>query len=273
MLLPLVSAGLGGYSAYRQSGGDLGATLLGTGVGAVTPGVLRMAGTALGGMPVISGLAGRGAQALAGGARNVAQAASGLGKEGLSGAARTAAAAGAGGMRSLASRLTTPAAIGGLVAGTGLALGAPQIAGQLVAGASPAARKVAGLTPRGEVPSGFPAGPAVPVMDQFGNVRMYGSDPYSMIDPFGPFQASLRAQEEQSKQSLRNLQRITDYEARMLEGAKKADLERGLAAAGIRQNIATQAALLQGGVGAAQQMGQTAMENIGRGLTQLYQYQ
>jgi hypothetical protein len=59
----------------------------------------------------------------------------------------------------------------------------------------------------------------------------------------------------------------------MLEGAKKADLQRQLAAAGVRQNIATQAALLQGGVGAAQQMAQTAMGDIGRGLTQTYQYQ
>lgn len=258
MLLPLVGAGLGGYSAYRQSGGDLGSTLLGAGLGAVTPGVLRMAGTALGGTALgakaMSGLSGLGAKAMQ----------SGAGKQ----LAQMGVKLPAGPIAPL-----TAAGLGAAATGIGLALGAPQRAGRLAAGLSPAARGAAGLIPRGEVPSGFPAGPAVPVMDQFGNVRMYGSDPYSIINPLGEFQAGLRAQEEQSKQSLRNLQRITDYEARMLEGAKKADLERGLAAAGIRQNIATQAALLQGGVGAAQQMGQTAMENIGRGLTQLYQYQ
>jgi hypothetical protein len=34
MLLPLIGAGLGGYTAYQKSGGNLGATLLGAGTGA-----------------------------------------------------------------------------------------------------------------------------------------------------------------------------------------------------------------------------------------------
>lgn len=276
MLLPLIGAGLGGYQAYQQSQGDLGATLLGAGLGAATPYGLRMAGTALGGIPAVARLATGGASALTGGARGLAQAASGLGREGAGAIARSAAAAGASGMRSVASRLTTPAAIGGLVAGTGLALGAPSLIGGLAAAAAPAARTLTGgaaqIAPQGQVPSGYPGGPAVPTMNEFGNNQMYGSDPYSILNPMGRFQSGLRAQDEQAKQSLRNLQRISNYEAIMLEGAKKADLQRQLAAAGIRQNIATQAALLQGGVGAAQQMAQTAMGDIGRGLTQTYQY-
>jgi hypothetical protein len=42
MLLPLIGAGLGGYTAYQKSGGNLGATLLGAGTGALVPGGLRL---------------------------------------------------------------------------------------------------------------------------------------------------------------------------------------------------------------------------------------
>ena len=44
MLLPIIGAGLGGYEGYRRSGGNIGATLLSAGLGAVTPAGLRMAG-------------------------------------------------------------------------------------------------------------------------------------------------------------------------------------------------------------------------------------
>ena len=59
MLLPLIGAGLGGYTAYQKGGGNLGATLLGAGTGALVSCGLRMAGTALAGTPV--GAAGLGA--------------------------------------------------------------------------------------------------------------------------------------------------------------------------------------------------------------------
>jgi hypothetical protein len=110
-------------------------------------------------------------------------------------------------------------------------------------------------------------------MDQFGNVRMYGSDAVGILNPAGPFQAQLLAQDQQALQTLRQAQLFAEQDARLMERVKKADFERGLASAGTRQNIATQAALLQGGAAAARQMGQTSLENIGRGLTQVYQYQ
>lgn len=272
MLLPVVGAGLGALGAYQQSRGDLGATLLGAGLGAVTPAGLRMAGQALGGTGLGAALSG-GASS---GARGLVGLASGLGKEGAQGVARNVAAAGATGLRSLAPKLATPLGLGALAAGAGVALGAPQLVGRAAGAATAPVRAAVGgganVLSQQSIPTGYPAG-AVPTMDQFGNIRMYGSDPLSILNPAGPYQAGLTAQEEQAKQSLRNLQRYTQYEAEMLEGAKKADFQRNMAAAALRQNIATQAALLQGGIGAAQQMGQQASQDIGRGLTQQYQYQ
>jgi len=261
MLLPLIGAGIGGYQAYQQSQGNLGATLLGAGLGAAAPGALRMAGTALGGTALgssaLSGLSGLGTKAMQ----------SGLGAQ----VAKMGVKLPAGPIAPL-----TAAGVGAAAAGLGT-MGLAGLAGRASAAAAPVARTLTGgaaqVMPQGQVPSGYPGGPAVPTMTQFGDNQMYGSDPYSILNPTGAFQAGLLAQDKQSQQSLRNLQRISNYEATMLEGAKKADLQRQLAAAGVRQNIATQAALLQGGVGAAQQMAQTAMGDIGRGLTQTYQYQ
>ena len=51
--LPLAGAALGGIGAYRQSGGNLGATALGSGLGAVSlagvPSLSRFAGAKLAG--------------------------------------------------------------------------------------------------------------------------------------------------------------------------------------------------------------------------------
>ena len=56
------------------------------------------------------------------------------------------------------------------------------------------------------------------------------------------------------------------------EAAAKADLQRQLTAAGVRQNIATAASMLERSQQAAQQMGQTAASQAGSALTQQYQY-
>ena len=56
------------------------------------------------------------------------------------------------------------------------------------------------------------------------------------------------------------------------EGAKKAEMMRQLAAAGIRSNIATQSAMLQQSQRAAQQMGINAAQQMGQALTSQYQY-
>jgi hypothetical protein len=60
--------------------------------------------------------------------------------------------------------------------------------------------------------------------------------------------------------------------AKTTEFSKKADFQRGLAAAGVRQNILTAANMLERSQQAAQQMGLTAAQQAGSALTQQYQY-
>ena len=48
-LLPIGGAVLGGVEGYKKSGGDVGAALLGSGLGALGGGGLRMAGMGLAG--------------------------------------------------------------------------------------------------------------------------------------------------------------------------------------------------------------------------------
>jgi hypothetical protein len=56
------------------------------------------------------------------------------------------------------------------------------------------------------------------------------------------------------------------------EASKKAEFQRQLAAAGVRQNIMTAANMLERSQQAAQQMGLTAASQAGSALTQQYQY-
>jgi hypothetical protein len=56
------------------------------------------------------------------------------------------------------------------------------------------------------------------------------------------------------------------------EFRSKQELQRQLAAAGVRQNIATAANMLERSQQAAQQMGANAASQMGSALTQQYQY-
>jgi hypothetical protein len=143
MLLPIIGAGLGGYEGYRRSGGNIGATLLGAGLGAVTPAGLRMAGTALGAKLAGSGLASQAGAGLMGGAARLGQVAAnapGTLQAGLaaSGAAQLAKGARILSSPGLSSRLL-PGMVGSLAAGTGVTLGAPALAGALASNVAPAA--------------------------------------------------------------------------------------------------------------------------------------
>lgn len=272
----LIGAGLGGYEAYKASRGDIGATLLGAGAGALTPAGLRMAGQALGATGLGAMLAGKGAQAATAGARGLTGAAAGLGKEGLESAGRTAAAVGAKGLRGLAGKLATPLGIGGLAAGAGLALGAPQLAGGIAAAATKPIRTLTGggmsVAANQQMRSGaYPANP-VPVMDQYGNVHILGSTPYDIYSPTGTFQSGLAAQQLAVEAQLKAQKTLKPYEAYMAEETKKADLQRQLAYEGIRQNMQTAQNLLLSGVGTAQQMGLQSGQAISNTLGTLYQY-
>jgi hypothetical protein len=278
MLLPVIGAGLGGFEAYRRTGGDIGATLLGAGLGAATPGALRMAGQALGATGLGAALTGRAAQAATTGAKGITGLASGLGKTGVEGIGRSAAAAGATGLRGLASNLATPIGIGGLAAGVGTFLGAPSLAGKVASAAAPSARTAAqagagatGYQGPGPVDYAAEAGGALPP-----NIGTFGpggtlSDPLQVLGPVGMAQ---RLETLKTAEAQRDALRLMMPEiAKASEFRSRQELQRQLAAAGVRQNIVTAANMLERSQQAAQQMGLTAASQAGSALTSQYQYQ
>jgi len=240
MLLPLIGAGLGGYTAYKQSGGNLGATALGAGLGAFTPGALRMAGTALAGTPV----GGAGLAAL----NQV------LGKAGVEATAK--------GIGNLAA-----------VGGTTL-LGAPALAGNVAAGLAPTAAQVAGGAGNVAISATQPgqavynAGSAVPQTP-------YRATPYdalSVLDPSGAMAANRLNEQLMQDVQLAGIRKLMPELFKSAEARSKTEFQRQMAAAGIRQNIATAANMLERSQQAAQQMGQTAAMQMGNALTNQYQY-
>lgn len=247
MLLPVIGAGLGGLEAYRRSGGDLGATALGALGGAAVPAGLRMAGTALGGI---------GAGALAKTA---------AGKVMQAQAAKTGT--------SLLTQI--PAAAGGLAAGVGTFFGAPALAGAVAAKAAPAAQAAAGgaagLGVSATQPSGkFDASGAVP-----GGLPI-GASPFGtleVINPASPIGAARTAGLMEGDVQLANMKKLMPYLFQAAEARSKTEFQRQLTAAGVRQNIATAANMLERSQQAAQQMGINAASQAGSALTSQYQYQ
>jgi hypothetical protein len=272
MLLPLISAGLGGYEAYRRTGGDLGATALGTGLGLVTPGALRMAGTALGARLVGTELAARGAAGLTGQAAKLA----GIAAEAGGGLKGAAAAEGANLLTKAGAALLDPKKLGALAAGTGVFLGAPALAGGLASKAAGPARGAAqvgagtvGYQAPGEVDYSGIGGGAVPPVGTFGAGGTL-SDPLNVLGRVGMAQ---RLETLKSAEAQRDAMRLMMPELfKAAEARSKTEFQRQMAAAGVRQNILTAANMLERSQQAAQQMGLTAASQAGSALTSQYQY-
>jgi hypothetical protein len=250
-LLPISGAVLGGIEGYRRSGGDLGATLLGSGIGAATPAGFRMAGTALGGTSLAAPLLGT------------------LTK-------------GKGAIRALAGlqgpvTAVTPAALGTLAAGTGLALGAPAIAAGLAtqtakgiiptaAGAVGTGRMVQGVfdsatgefTPlETEAAPGMPRGPRTAS---------------EMLNPQGYEMGALELQRRAQDVGLEGAGKFMNLERSYLDEAKTRDLARSAAAARLATDLATQQGLTLGGQRIAGAMSQQALGDVGAGLRTQYRY-
>jgi len=243
MLLPLISAGLGGYEAYRRSGGNLGATLLGAGAGALVPKGLRMAGTALAGTPV--------------GAAGLSALNQVLGKAGVEATAK--------GIGNLA-------ALGGTTL-----LNVPGLAGQVAAGLAPAAKTTAnlgaGLIGGGGTvaPPNYGGAALPPGLGGSGPIDPYGT-PFDIYSPTGTA-AGRRAEYDQIiNQQLNAMRTLYPELYRVSEASKKNELQRQMAAAGIRQNITTQANMLERSQQAAQQMGLNIAQQMGNAITSQYQY-
>lgn len=240
MLLPLISAGLGGYEAYRRSGGNLGATLLGAGAGALVPKGLRMAGTALAGTPV--------------GAAGLSALNQVLGKAGVEATAK--------GIGNLA-------ALGGTTL-----LGVPGLAGQAAAGLAPAAKTTASAAAGLGIPAMQPgqavydAGAAVPG----GPVQASPYNVGNVVDPTGQIAAGRINQLLEADVQLANIRKYMPELFKAAEARSKTEFQRQMAAAGIRQNIATAANMLERSQQAAQQMGLNAAQQMGSALTSQYQY-
>ena len=113
--------------------------------------------------------------------------------------------------------------------------------------------------------------PLPPGMGPYGNIGPTGL-PLDVLSPLG-LDAGRRLRTQKDAEALRDATNIVLPTIRKFsEQAKKDDFARSMAAAGIAQNIATNAALTQGMAAATRQLGTTAAQQAGQALTQQYNY-
>lgn len=246
LALPALSAGLGALEGYKKGGGT--GALIGAGLGAAVPAGLRMAGTALSGVPALASAAQKGAM----GART----AMGLQGPVMAGSKIVGSAVPAVGA------LVAPSLVGN-VAGAisrpvqGAATGATQSAAGLI-----------GYTADGKPVYGGAALP--PGMGQYGPTSPYGSP----LDVLGPAGMGQRLDTLKTAQTQRDVLRtlLPEIEA-AAEARSKKEFERQMAAKGIRTNIDTRALMQQRAQQAGLQAGLGALQQAGSALTSSYQYQ
>jgi hypothetical protein len=246
--LPLIalSSGLGALEGYRKGGGT--GALLGAGLGAALPAGLRMAGTALAGVPALASAAQKGTMAT-------------RGLMGLQGPVQSGASMIQGAVP----------VIGGLVGPSVIGNVAGALSGPVQGAASGATQAGAGLI--GYTADGKPVygGAALPPgLGQYGPTSPYGGP----LDVLGPAGMGQRLDTLKTAQTQRDVLRtlLPEIEA-AAEARSKKELERQTAAAGIRQNIATRAAMQQAAQAAGLKAGLGAMQQAGDALTRQYQYQ
>ena len=237
--LPLLlrSAGALGGAAPGLLRGDIGGALVGGGLGAL--------GTV--------GLGGLGKSAAAGTAGLVGK---GLTAAGVKGAGVGAAAN--------LGRVLGPAALGAGVGRLAGGIGSPAVGG--------VAKGAAGLAGYGTVGGeGMGGTPLPPGMNQYGGVLPLG-DPLSVLSPLG-LDAGRRLRTVKDAEALRDATNIVLPTVRKFsEQAKRDEFARSMAGAGIRQNIATNAALTENMQRAGLNLGMTAAQQAGDALTQRYNY-
>ena len=248
MALPALSAGLGAFEGYKKGGGT--GALIGAGLGAALPAGLRMAGTGLAGIPALAGLAQKGAM----GART----AMGLQGPVMAGSQIVQGAVPTVGM------LVGPGLVGNVAgAVSGPVKGAAGTAAQLGAG-------VIGYTADGAPVYGNIGGGATPPgMGKFGPTSPYGGP----LDVLGPAGMGQRLESLKTAQTQRDILRTLLPEIMgVSEATKKKDFERGMAAAGIRQNIDTRARMQLAAQQAGLNAGLTGMQQAGQAAINQYQY-
>ena len=113
--------------------------------------------------------------------------------------------------------------------------------------------------------------PVPPGMGPYGNIGPSGY-PLDVLSPLG-LDAGRRLRTQKDAESLRDATNIVLPTIRKFsEQAKKDDFARSMAAAGIAQNIATNAALTQGMAQATRELGTSAARQAGSSLTTQYKY-
>jgi len=243
--LPVIGAVSGAAPGLRK--GNIGEAALGAGFGALT------GGTGVG----ATNLARRKAAQFAGGeAVQRFLGSTGLGMTGLSPA-----------VLQRATRAAVPLA--GIAATSRLAGG---LGGGGAQAASPTLGGAAGLLGYNTIGNeGMGGVPLPPGMGPYGNVGPTGL-PLDVLSPLG-VEAGQRLRTQKDAESLRDATNIVLPTLRKFsEQAKKDDFARSIAARGIAQNIATNAALTQGMAAATRQLGTTAAQQAGQALTTQYNY-
>ena len=205
----------------------------------------------------------------------------GLTTLGLGGVAKGAQLAGARGvMKGLTAAGGAPLQVQGaltnlarVAAPVGVGLAAGRLGGGTIGGgAANVARGAAGLAGYGTVGGEGMGGSALPPgMGMYGGISPTG-DPLSVLSPLG-LDAGRRLRTIKDAEALRDAQNIVLPTVRKFaEQAKRDEFARSMAGAGIRQNIATQAALTENMQRAGLNLGMTAASQAGDALTQRYNY-
>lgn len=112
---------------------------------------------------------------------------------------------------------------------------------------------------------------AVPDVGKLGEYGGFGT-PAEIIDLTGLFAGQRLAGEKEAETQLRNMKLMAPYLNYVTQVGRKAEFERNMAAAGIRQNIATQSTMLQRSQQAAQQMGSQFAGGVVNALTSPVNY-
>jgi len=251
--LPVIGAVSGAVPGLRR--GDFGEAALGAGFGALTGGV----GTA----GAIKGLTKRGmrlagSQGVVGGATNLLGA---VAPDLVDAPVRQALVK--------AAKLGIP--IAG-IAGTAKLAGGSGLGGAATRAVSPTVGGAAGLLGYNTIGNEGMGGTPLPLgMGPYGNVGPTGL-PLDVLSPLG-LDAGRRLRTQKDAEALRDATNIVLPTIRKYsEQAKKDDFARSMAARGIAQNIATNAALTEGMAAATRNLGTTAAQQAGAALTNQYNY-
>lgn len=247
LALPAISGTLGAIEGAKRGG--LGGAILGGAAGALTPAGLRMAGTALGGIPALASLAQKGAML-------------GRGAAGLSGPVQAGSKLLAAGIPAAGLALGAPSLIGGLAGSTARPLG------QGVANVAQTGAGVIGYTAQGQpVYGGQPYDKSIGSM---GGVTPEGLP----LDVLGAPGMGRRLEQYKTAETQRDIMRLLNPEVYAAnEATKRQDFARQAAMKAIAQNIATRADMLQNAQKAGILAGQQALTDAGRALSTQYQYQ